>query len=60
MKKITIGIAIAALIISIFSLFKTQNSTELVYVDVNKLLDGYKRTKIVRAEFEVKAKTLRI
>ena len=58
MKKITIGIAIAALIISIFSLFKTQNSTELVYVDVNKLLDGYKRTKIVRAEFEVKAKTL--
>ena len=58
MKKITIGIAIAALIISIFSLFKSQNSTELVYVDVNKLLDGYKRTKIVRAEFEVKAKTL--
>jgi outer membrane protein len=29
-----------------------------VYVDVNKLLDGYKRTKVVRAEFEVKAKTL--
>ena len=29
-----------------------------MYVDVNKLLDGYKRTKIVRAQFEEKAKTL--
>ncbi|WP_242446437.1 OmpH family outer membrane protein [Nonlabens agnitus] len=27
-------------------------------MDVNKLLDGYKRTKVVRADFEAKAKTL--
>lgn len=29
-----------------------------MYVDVNKLLDGYQRTKIVKSEFEEKAKTL--
>ena len=58
MKKITLSISILALFISIFSLFKIQTSSELVYVDVNKLLEGYKRTKIVRAEFQLKAKTL--
>jgi len=58
MKKITLGISLLALFISIFSFFKIQNSSELVYVDVNKLLEGYKRTKIVKAEFQLKAKTL--
>ena len=43
---------------SLFSIFKSYNSSSQVYVDVNKLLEGYKRTKIVRGEFEVKAKTL--
>ena len=32
--------------------------TNLVYVDVYKLLESYKRTEIVRSEFEKKAKTL--
>lgn len=31
----------------------------MVYVDVNKLLEGYKRTKIVKAEFDEKAKTMK-
>ena len=58
MKKITLSISILALFNSIFSLFKIQNPSELVYVDVNKLLEGYKRTKIVSVEFQLKAKTL--
>lgn len=59
MKKTPNVIAIIAFLISVFTLFNTCNKTTLVYVDVNKLLDGYKRTKVVRAEFEVKAKTLK-
>jgi len=58
MKKLPIVIAALAILISAFTFYKTQQSSELVYVDVNKLLEGYKRTKIVRAEFEIKAKTL--
>tara|TARA_R110002051_G_scaffold2660_1_gene14297 strand:+ start:39028 stop:39561 length:534 start_codon:yes stop_codon:yes gene_type:complete len=59
MKKISLPLAVLAIIISILSFFFNKNSSELVYVDVNKLLDGYKRTKIVRTEFEAKAKTLK-
>jgi outer membrane protein len=57
MKKITLILAVLATTISFLSFFYKQSS-ELVYVDVNKLLEGYKRTKIVRTEFETKAKTL--
>jgi outer membrane protein len=59
MKKLSLPFSIIATLIAAFSFVYAQKSSELVYVDVNKLLDGYKRTKIVRAEFEVKAKTLK-
>jgi outer membrane protein len=58
MNKIALPVSIIALALSIFAFFYLQSSSELVYVDVNKLLDGYKRTKIVKAEFEEKAKVL--
>lgn len=58
MKRLSLPVAFIALIFSIFSFFYFQSSTELVYVDVNKLLEGYNRTKIVKSEFESKAKTL--
>ncbi len=58
MKKLPVIIATLAIILSVFAVYKSINSSELVYVDVNRLLEGYKRTKIVRAEFEAKAKTL--
>ena len=58
MNKFPYILAIAALLLSGFALYNSSQSSELVYVDVNKLLEGYKRTKIVRAEFQVKAKTL--
>lgn len=59
MKKITLPLAIIALIIALISIFYSQNTSKLVYVDVNKLLDGYKRTKTVKTQFEKKAKLLR-
>lgn len=58
MKKITPTLAIIAIVLAGFSIYLSQKSSEQVYVDVNKLLDGYKRTKIVRTAFETKAKTL--
>ncbi|MDG1246346.1 MAG: OmpH family outer membrane protein [Polaribacter sp.] len=59
MKKASLPLAIIAILIALGSFFYNQNTSKLVYVDVNKLLDGYKRTKVVRAEFEAKAKTLK-
>ncbi|PRP65870.1 hypothetical protein BST86_01585 [Nonlabens agnitus] len=58
MNKTTLPLAILALILSIVSFFYPFSTSEQVFVDVNKLLDGYKRTKVVRADFEAKAKTL--
>ena len=58
MNKFSLPLALLALIISISTFFYLTSNSEQVYVDVNKLLDGYKRTKVVRADFEQKAKTL--
>src|SRR5690606_32681958 len=58
MNKISLWVAIIAIIMSASSFLYLSSSSYQVYVDVNKLIDGYKRTKIVRTEFEVKAKTL--
>jgi outer membrane protein len=58
MNKFSLPISILALIIAASSFFYFKSSSDQVYVDVNKLLDGYKRTKVVRAGFEQKAKTL--
>lgn len=59
MKKIAFPISIIAAVLAAFSFyFAKQSSNEIAYVDINKLLDGYKRTEKVRAEFEEKAKTL--
>lgn len=58
MNKLALPLSLIALLASVFAIFQLQSSSHQVYVDVNKLLEGYKRTKIVRAEFEEKAKTL--
>ncbi len=58
MKKVPFIIAIFALFISIGSFFYFQSSSELVYVDVNKLLDGYARTKVEKSKFQEKASAL--
>ena len=56
MNKIALPVAILALLTAIVSFFLLKTSNDLVYVDVNKLLDGYERTKVERAQFEEKAK----
>ena len=58
MKKATPFLVVIAVVLSVFSTYKTYQSSDQVYVDVNKLLEGYKRTEIVRSEFEKKAKVL--
>lgn len=58
MKKLPIILATAAILFSAVSMYFSMNSSELVYVDVNKLLDGYGRTKVEREKFQIKAKTL--
>ncbi len=59
MKKIVAPLAILAFVLSLVTLFLSQNTSDLVYVDVNKLIEGYKRTKVVRGEFEKKANVLK-
>lgn len=58
MNKVSLPLAIIAILISLFTFFYLQSKSELVYVDVNRLMDGYKRTKVERAKFEEKAKGL--
>lgn len=55
MKKIPLYLASFAVLLSIVSLYFMKTSSNLVYVDVNKLIEGYSRTKIAKAEFDKKA-----
>ncbi len=57
MLKSSFFIALLALA-GVIILFFYNSSSDLVYVDVNKLLDGYDRTEVERAKFEEKAKQL--
>lgn len=59
MNKLALPMALLALVASVASFFFLQSSNELVYVDVNKLIEGYKRTKVEREAFNKKATVLR-
>jgi outer membrane protein len=54
-RNTALPVAIIALIVAIATFFIPQSTSELVYVDVNKLLEGYDRTKAERDAFEKKA-----
>lgn len=54
----SLPISLIALVISLLVLFG-QSSEKLAYVDVNKLVEGYERTKIERKSFEEKSMMLR-
>lgn len=58
MNKIALPLAVLALIVSMCSFFYLKSSSQLVYVDINKLMDGYKRTSIEKSKFEEKAKLM--
>lgn len=55
MKRIPLVLSVIALLLAAVSVYYAKSSSQLVYVDVNKLVDGYKRTKIEKASFEKKA-----
>lgn len=59
MNKLTLSIAVIALIASISSFFYFQSQNDLVYVDVNKLIEGYSRTKVERQAFTKKTEVLK-
>nr|WP_299213962.1 OmpH family outer membrane protein [uncultured Allomuricauda sp.] len=59
MNKLALPIAILALLISGLTIFLSQSKSELVYVDINKLVEGYERTKTEREVFNQKANTLK-
>lgn len=50
---------IIVLLVSGFALFRSYSSTQLVYVDVNKLIEGYHRTKSAKAEFDKKTSIMK-
>lgn len=59
MTKFSFPLSLIAMALGLFSIFYFNSSSDQVYVDVNKLLDGYERTTVVRAEFEKKATAMR-
>lgn len=62
LSKVEKGIlftSLLAIILSVVSIYFSRTSSELVYVDVNKLIEGYKRTKVAKAEFDKKAATMK-
>jgi outer membrane protein len=59
MKRLSTILSALALLLAAISFYFAKSSSELVYVDVNKLIEGYERTKIAKAEFEKKATTMK-
>ncbi|MEK6152009.1 OmpH family outer membrane protein [Flavobacteriaceae bacterium 3-367] len=59
MNKLTLLLSIIALVASIAAIFYTSSESDLVYVDIKKLVDGYARTEVEREAFNKKASTLK-
>ncbi|NAY93417.1 OmpH family outer membrane protein [Muricauda sp. JGD-17] len=59
MNKLTLPIALLALLASVANFFYSQSKSELVYVDINQLVEGYERTKVEREAFNKKTQVLK-
>lgn len=59
MKKLPLLLSIVAIIIGGVSFYYSKSSSELVYVDVNKLIQGYTRSKEAKVELEKKANVMK-
>lgn len=59
MKKLGLPISVLALLLSIASFFYTTSKNELVYVDINKLMEGYNRTKVEKKVFNAETNKLK-
>lgn len=59
MNKLAFLLSILALILSLSIFFISQSKSELVYVDVNKLLEGYDRTKVDQKAYKEKTAVMK-
>jgi len=59
MKNLSIYVSASAIVISLIAIYFAKSSSELVYVDVNKLITGYSKTKVAKAEFDKKANLMK-
>ncbi|SKB98663.1 outer membrane protein [Salegentibacter salinarum] len=59
MNKLSIPLSFIAIVISLSAFFYLSPKEELVYVDVNRLLNGYDRTAIEKQKFEIKTNKLK-
>jgi len=61
MNKLILPVVLITMFFSVFAFMYNQAkpSSEMVFIDVNQLLEGYDRTTVVRAEFEEKATALK-
>jgi len=55
MKRLPLILSAVAILLAAVSFYFAKSNSELVYVDVNKLIEGYKRTKIEKVNFEKKS-----
>lgn len=58
-NKVFVGLSVLTFSISLLAIYLAKSSSELVYVDVNKLIEGYSRTKTARLEYDKKATSMK-
>ncbi|NVN18061.1 OmpH family outer membrane protein [Muricauda sp. HICW] len=59
LNKLAIPLSVLALLVSTVTFFLPKSESEQVYVDVNRLLEGYDRTKVDREAFNKKAAVMK-
>ncbi len=59
MNKLALPLAVVALVASIATFYLSKSNSDQVYVDVNKLIEGYSRTKVERETFNKKTTVLK-
>lgn len=59
MNKIVFAMALIALVFSSYTLFKQNANSDVAYVDINKLMEGYHKTQTERDSFNKKVATLK-
>ncbi|WP_375334378.1 OmpH family outer membrane protein [Flagellimonas sp. C4] len=59
LNKLALPLSVMALLASLVTIVISPSKPELVYVDVNQLLEGYDRTKVEQQAFEKKAAVMK-
>lgn len=59
LNKLALPLSVMALLASLATIVISPSKSELVYVDVNQLLEGYDRTKVEQKAFEKKTSVMK-